>query len=68
MWTITGGIIVAVVGLAALPLIFWAIVLLVVPISDTPTHHQHPNDASQATQKAARSASPASRASGSSNH
>jgi hypothetical protein len=59
MWTMPSGMIITVLVLAALPLIFWAIVVLVVPISDKPTHHQHPSDASQATPKAARSPSPA---------
>jgi hypothetical protein len=45
MWTFAGEIIIAVIVLAALPLILWDIVFLIVPISDNPTHHQHPNHA-----------------------
>jgi hypothetical protein len=56
MWTLAGGII-AVIVLATLPLILWDIVFLIVPISDKPTHHQHPNDANQVTHKGARLAS-----------
>jgi hypothetical protein len=43
MGTVDGGIIIAVIVLAVLPLILWDIVLLIVPISDKPSHHQHPN-------------------------
>lgn len=43
MWTVDGGIIIAVIVFAALPLILWDIVLLIVPMSDQPSHHQHPN-------------------------
>jgi hypothetical protein len=68
MWTMPDGMIINLVALAALPFIFWDIILLVVPISDKPTHHQHPSHASQATQEEARSASPVSRASAYSNH
>jgi len=54
MGTVDGGIIIAVIVLAALPLILWDIVFLVVPISDKPTHHQHPNHANPVPHKGAR--------------
>jgi hypothetical protein len=47
MSTIAGEIIIALILLAALPVILLDIVLLMVPISDKPTHHQHPNHANQ---------------------
>jgi hypothetical protein len=68
MWTVGGGIIIAVIVLAALPLILWDIVFLIVPISDEPTHHQHPNQANQVTQKAPQLASRVSAISATTNH
>jgi hypothetical protein len=68
MWTVGGGIIIAVIVFAALPLILWDIVFLIVPISDKPTHHQDPNHANQVTHEGARPANRVSAASASSNH
>src|ERR1700730_9506610 len=68
MWTVGGGIIIAVIVLAALPLILWDIVFLIVPISDEPTHHQHPNHANQGTQKAPQLAGRVSAISATTNH
>jgi hypothetical protein len=69
MLTIAGGIIIAMVVIAALPLIFWGIVLLIFHIFDKPTHHRHPTSrANPVTQKEAQSAKPVSPVSASSDH